>query len=300
MKYARAIRRVTGKIDTAIEVLKRRISVNPEDAEARRQLAVQLLSLHGWTPRRPLLSQARDELVRAIELRPKNAPSHALLGHVYDLEGEGKRALACFREARRLKPRDRVYDVYVLTLLVEHGSRKETLAEIQAAASRQRVDLVRLRRDLRTAGVRPDAKALLDNGFIRARNFFKSSLADEAERILNALEPGRARAQAAAEHTRCAGDQRALRRSFQASRVPRPVRALAKWASRYGVGDDACRGYLLERLPKKSRAALIRQVDSHAKSIQSWLDTFSGRSMPPEAAAFMYLALGVDEIRGQG
>jgi hypothetical protein len=300
MKYASAIRPVTREIEQAIEALKRRISVKAEDAEARRQLAVQLLNLHGWTPRRTLLNQARDELVRAIGLRPKNARSHALLGHVYDLKGEGTRALACVREARRLQPRDRVSDVYVLTLLVEHGSRKEALAEIEAAARRQRVDLARLRRDLRAAGVRPDAEALLSNGFIRARNFFKSSLADEAEGILNALKPGRARAQAAAERTRCAGDQRALQRSFQASRVPLPLRALAKWASRYGVGDDFCRGYLLERVAKKSRAALIRQVDAHAQAIQSWLDTFSGRTMPPEAAAFMYLALGVEEIRRQG
>jgi tetratricopeptide (TPR) repeat protein len=300
VKYDRAIRRVASEIEKAIDVLNERISVNADDGEARRRVAVLLLSLHGWTPRRRLLTQARDELVRALDRRPKDARSHALLGYVYDLRGEGTRALACFRQARRLKPRDRVYDVYVLTLLVTHGSRKKTLAEIRAAALRHQVDLVRLRRDLRAAGLRPDAEALLSNGFIRARNFFKSSLADEAEGILNALEPRRARAQATAERKRCAGDQRALRRSFDASRVPLPLRALTQWASRYGVGDDACRGYLLERVAKKTRATLISQVDAHAQAIQSWLDSFGGRSMPPEAAAFMYLALGVEEIRGNG
>jgi hypothetical protein len=178
----------------------------------------------------------------------------------------------------------------------ENASEKEALAEIEAAAPCHGVDVQALRREVIAAGMRPDSSTLL-SGFIRARNFFKSSLATEAERGLNALKPGRARAQAIAERKRCAEDQRELARSFDAARVPQSIRALAKWASRYGVGDDACRPYLLGRLPKRERAALIRSVDAHARSIQAWLDSFGGRLMPAEAAAFMYLALGVEEIR---
>jgi tetratricopeptide (TPR) repeat protein len=248
---------------------------------------VQLVSLYYWTRKARLLKLAREQL---IDLRPKQARSHALLGHVYDLEGKTEAALACFREARRLKPADRTYEVYVLTLLEESGAEKEALAGIRAAAPRHGVDLRALRGEITAAGI-------LLSGFIRARNFFKSSLEDEAERILNALKPGRARAQTQAERKRCAADQRELRKSFDASRVPSPLRTLSKWASRYGVGDDACRPYLLRRLPKKQRTALIRGVDARAQAIQDWLDSFGKRPMPAEAAAFMYLALGVEEMR---
>jgi lipopolysaccharide biosynthesis regulator YciM len=291
VRQKQLIRNVTDEIVRAINALRKR-----EDAASRYQLAVQVMSLYGWTPKARLLKQARDELTSALELRPKHARSHALLGHVHDLDGETEAALARFREARRLKPADRVYEAYVLTLLEESGAEREALAEIEAAAPRHGVDLPALRREVIAAGLRPDSSTLL-SGFIRARNFFKSSLADEAERILNTLKPGRARAQAEAERKRCAEDQRELRRSFDASRVPQSIRALAKWASRYGVGDDACRPYLLGRLPKKQRAALIRGVDKHAQAIQAWIDSFGKRLMPAEAAAFMYLALGVEEIR---
>lgn len=291
MRQGQLIRKVTDEIDRAIDALKKR-----DDAASRYQRAVQLVSLHGWTPKARLLKLAREQLARAIELRPKQARYHALLGYVYDLEGKRKAALACFREARRLKPADRVYDAYVLTLLGDGGAEREALAEIEAAAPRHGVDLQALRREAVAAGMRADSSTLL-SAFIRARNFFKSGLADEAERMLNALKPGRARARAQAERKRCAQDQRELRRSFDASRVPESIRALAKWASRYGVGDDACRPYLLGRLPKKRRATLIRGVEAHAQAIQDWLDSFGNRPMPSEAAAFMYLALGVEEIR---
>jgi hypothetical protein len=63
------------------------------------------------------------------------------------------------------------------------------------------------------------------------------------------------------------------------------------------VGDDYCRPYLLKRLTKKQRTELVRAVDRHAKAMDAWLDTFPEGKMTAEAAAFMYLASGADEIR---
>jgi hypothetical protein len=80
-------------------------------------------------------------------------------------------------------------------------------------------------------------------------------------------------------------------------RVPESVRALATWASRYGVGDDYCRPFLLKRLSKKQRMTLTRSVDENAQAIQAWLDSFGGAPMPAEAAAFLYLTIGMEEIR---
>jgi hypothetical protein len=80
-------------------------------------------------------------------------------------------------------------------------------------------------------------------------------------------------------------------------RVPEPLRAVAVWASRYGVGDDHCRPLLLARLRRAERLQLIREVGEQADAIHAWLDSFGDGPMPTEAAAFMYLALGVEEIR---
>jgi hypothetical protein len=75
------------------------------------------------------------------------------------------------------------------------------------------------------------------------------------------------------------------------------LRALAVWASRYGIGDDVCRPYLLKRLPKKQREQLVLAVDRSAAALHAWLDSFAEGRMTDEAAAFMYLAQGVEEIR---
>jgi hypothetical protein len=93
------------------------------------------------------------------------------------------------------------------------------------------------------------------------------------------------------------GFQRELEKSFDISRVPHELHPLAAWASRYGVGDDHCRPYLLKRLTKKQRHALIRAVDAHAEAIDRWLNAFAPGEMSDEAAAFMYLAEGAEEIR---
>ena len=289
-----------GDLVNAIESLEARVAAEAGDAEARYKLAVLLLEAHHWTRERRRLSRARDVLKEAVKRRPNHAPSHAVLGYIYDYSGlrAAKNALACMREAHRLNSRDKIYEVYVITLLQESGKEKEALAAIAAAAPRHKVDLKKLRRELTKVRFKTDAASLLMNGFIRARNFLKSRLGDEAERILNSLKPGRAQREAAAQLERCAQDQRELERSFDVSRVPESFRAVSSWASRYGLGDDYCRPFLLKRLTKKQRAELVRAVNRHATAIHAWLDTFSAGKMPAEAAAFMYLALGAEEVRG--
>jgi len=241
--------------------------------------------------------RAQALLAEAVALRPAHARSHAALGYACDLDADGPRALACFRAARRLDPRDRIAEVYLLTLLAEQGPEAEALEAIRAAAPRHGVDLARLERELSKASFPRDARTVANNAFIRARNFFRSRLADEAERIRNRQEPGRARRQAAAEREQCAEFQRELAAGFDNAQVPEALRPLAGWAARYGVGDDGCRPYLMQRLTKKQKAALIRAVDEKSGLVQRWLDSFAPGSMSSEAAAFMYLAEGVEEIR---
>lgn len=260
--------------------------------------AILLLETQAPSGSRKRLIQARRHLELAITRRPKHAASHAALGYTNDHLGRrGEQALACFREALRLAPRDRISEVYALTLLAEMGREKEALAGIKAAAKRHGLDLAKLRRALAAARFPTDAYTLLMNGFIHARNFMRSAIGDKAERIRDARAPGRAQRRAEAERKACREDQKALARVFDASRVPSAIRVLAPWASRYGVGDDVCRPFLLRSLTKAQRDKLIRGVDARADEIHAWLDGFPRGKMTTEAAAFLSLAEGVEEIR---
>jgi tetratricopeptide (TPR) repeat protein len=260
-------------------------------AQALYEEAILLLEGHEYR-------RARELLEEAVAKRPSHAASRAALGHVYDMEeGKAERALACFREAQRINPKDKVAEVYVLALLAELGPEAEAMAALEAAAPRHGIDLALLGRQLREANFPDDARTLVENGFLRPRNYFSSWLAREAERIRNRREPGRAGRQALAEREDCAAFQRQLEETFDGSRVPAALQALAAWASRYGVGDDHCRPYLLKRLTRKQRQSLIRLVDKHAAEIERWLDSFAPGKMSDEAAAYMYLAEGVEEIR---
>jgi tetratricopeptide (TPR) repeat protein len=260
--------------------------------------AILLLDAHMPTGYRKRLTEARRHLEVAVQEAPKHAASQAALGYTNDHLGRrDEQALACFREALRLKPSDRIAEVYLLILLAEMGREKQALAGIKAAAPRHELDLAKLKRQLAAVKFRTDANHLLMNGFIHARNFMRSKISDEAERIRNKRAPGRKRRQAAAELEACQKDQEALARGFDASRVPEAIRALADWASRFGIGDDVCRPFLLMRLPKAQQAKLIRAVDAHADQIHAWLDGFPSGKMTEEAAAFLYLTEGVEEIR---
>jgi tetratricopeptide (TPR) repeat protein len=282
----------------ALDAAEQAVAADPDDAAARYRLAVLLVDEYERTAGPELLARARAHVSRAIDIRPSHAASHALLGYTYDLvEGGAGQALECFRQACRLDRADKASDVYVLTLLVELGRTDDALREITAAAARHEVDIGRLQRDLAAAGMPADARSLLTNGFIHARNFFRSSLADEAERAVVALARGPARRRARADRERCLEDQRQLERRFDASLVPAPLRSLAAWARRHGVGDDHCRPLLLRGLPKAERMRLVREVDAHAGAIHAWLDSFGDGPMPTEATAFMYLALAVEELR---
>src|SRR5688572_29133751 len=156
------------------------------------QQAILLLDEYPIDGREEKSARARELLEQAAASRPTHARTQAALGYACDLRGEAQQALACFREAQRLDPEDRIVEVYVLTLLAELGPEEEAVRAVRDAAPRHGVDLPALRRDLGAAKFPSDAATLLRNGFIRARNFFRSRLADEAERIRNRREPGRA------------------------------------------------------------------------------------------------------------
>ena len=286
----------------AERALEQRVASNPGDATAHYRLAVLLLASRDLyefhTPDADgVVARAEALLARAVELDPVRSRAHAALGYARDQLGRAADALPCLLTARRLDPKNETIDVYVPTLLVELEREPEALAEIERVARRRKVNLAKLRRELAAARFDSDARTLLSNGFIRARNYFWSSLADEAERIRNSLSRGRKQRLARNEAADCLAWSRALRREFNRSLVPAPLRPLAAAAARYGIGDDVCRPLLLKRMPKSSRSKLIAAADRLAAEVDAWLDTFPVGRMSVEAAAVMYLMNGVDEIR---
>ena len=213
--------------------------------------AILLLDTQGRPGSRKGLIQARRHLESAIARRPKHAASHAALGYTNDHLGRrDEQALACFREAFRLAPRDRISEVYALTLLAEMGREKEALAGIKAAAKRHEVDLAKLRRELAAARFPADAGSLLMNGFIHARNFMRSAIADKAERIRDARAAG---TRATASRGRAEG----LPGRSEGARAP--LRRVT------GAGGDPCPRFLGLPLRRRRRRLPALSVDAVAE-----------------------------------
>ena len=231
----------------------------------------------------------------AAKLAPDNADHWAALGFALDASDLPVEAMAALRRASEVDPEDEVVQVFVLTLLSELGPEAEAMAAVEDLAKRKGVDLESLRRELADEGLPVTARALLMDGFLRARNYLRSTLEDAIERSDRMRDPEEWTRRTEAERQECLEMQEELQSDFDADRVPAGFRDVAPWAMRLGVGDDVCRSTLVEGLTTDERAALLSAIQEHASSIHAWLDAFEDRPMTSEAAAFMYLLLGVEE-----
>ena len=217
------------------------------------------------------------------------------LGFALDASDSPREALTAFERAYALDPEDEEVEVFVLTLLSELGPEKEALAAVEARAERTGVDLESLRSELAEAEMVCDARTLVMNAFIRARNFVRSRLEDEIERLRRAQDPDDWARQGDADEQNCVQLQAELESSMDAECVPEGFREVTPWAVRLGVGDDVCRSTLVENLTASERSEVLGVIGDHATSIHRWLDGFEDRPLTPEAGAFMYLLLGLEE-----
>ena len=241
------------------------------------------------------LPRAVEAFRFATELWPDNSAYWAGLGFALDASDMPEEALTAFRRAKEVNPDDEEVEVFVLTLLSELGPEREAMAAVEGLAARKGVDLKSLRKDLAAAGMPVDARALLMNGFIRARNFLRSRLEDDIERSQRKQDPENWARRVESERQDCAKMQEELRHDLDPDQVPAGLRDVTPWAIRLGVGDDGCRSKLVEGLTTAERSAMLGVIQEHATSIHLWLDTFGDELMTSEAAAFMYLLLGADE-----
>ena len=81
------------------------------------------------------------------------------------------------------------------------------------------------------------------------------------------------------------------------AQVPDQLRDLVPLAQRWGIGDDIIRDDLHEQASQEEIQSLRESLDGRTRAIDQWLDTFAEGQMSEEAAAFMYMREGLDEMR---
>jgi len=82
------------------------------------------------------------------------------------------------------------------------------------------------------------------------------------------------------------------------ARVPEALRPLVPVAQTWGIGDDVERADYIARASAADREELRQAIAPHQARITAWLDSFGAHPMSDEAAAFMYMQLAVEEMRG--
>jgi hypothetical protein len=82
---------------------------------------------------------------------------------------------------------------------------------------------------------------------------------------------------------------------FDEAKVPAALRALVPLARRLGLGDDVCRGWFIQRMPRRARLEASRMIAEHAVAIDAWLATCD-QPHEGEAAAFFWLREAGEEL----
>lgn len=94
-------------------------------------------------------------------------------------------------------------------------------------------------------------------------------------------------------------DQASATPTLDPQAVPADLRHLTPLAQAWGRGDDVERLAKVDNATPAERAELRRAVGPVQARITQWLDSFGSGEMSPEAAAFMYMQLAVEEMVGR-
>lgn len=89
----------------------------------------------------------------------------------------------------------------------------------------------------------------------------------------------------------------AARTPLDRAKVPANLRGLVPLAEYWGIGDDVLREMMQEGESPAKKKAMADAVNPHNAAITAWLDSWpQGEPMSDEAAAFMYMQLGLTEL----
>lgn len=79
--------------------------------------------------------------------------------------------------------------------------------------------------------------------------------------------------------------------------VPPELQDIVPLAAYWGICDDAIREEMQDAESQANKQAMADTVNPHNAAITAWLDTWPvGELMSDEAAAFMYMQLGLSEM----
>jgi TolB-like protein/Tfp pilus assembly protein PilF len=129
-------RRTPADLESAMELFKQAIEIEPEYADAYAALAQTYIVLVNWSPwdSRDAYPTARELATKAIELDPNNAAAYAALGGVaQEWDWDWGKAAQYFRRSLELDPNNAGVHQWYAEHLCQQGKFKEAIAEIEVA-----------------------------------------------------------------------------------------------------------------------------------------------------------------------
>ncbi|MCF7751652.1 hypothetical protein KQ945_12915 [Bacillus subtilis subsp. subtilis] len=119
-----------------------------------------------------------------------------------------------------------------------------------------------------------------------------------AARPANALRHGQIAPAESFRATYGPDDMAAARIPLDPANVPADLRGLVPLAQYWGIRDDVLREGMQAAESQAKKKAMADTVNPHNSAITAWLDSLpAGEPMGEEAAAFMYMQLGLTEMK---
>jgi hypothetical protein len=226
-----------------------------------------------------LKAEAIGGLQGAVRERKRDLAGYLLLGRFALDLGDSNTAIATADVINRLSPDHPLALDYEFDAL----TRREPL-ESPSVRSVTR----RLRKLLGPEWFRETARAREKHEEQIRRHAWRARKAAEGERFTRFLTTERQWCENARDQAIATIDERL---------VPESFRELLPLARRYGVGDDSCRAFFINKTSKREQKRDVERAEPHLDAIQAWIDTFEPAALPPEPTAFFWLLEALEEMR---
>lgn len=225
-----------------------------------------------------LKAEAVSGLQTAVRERKRDLGGYLLMGRFALDLGDSETAIAAAGVIAQLSPD------HPLALDYEYDAlaRRESL-ESAAVRSVTR----RLRKALGPDWFRQTARAREKHQEQIRRHAWRARTAAEGERFTRFLTTEREWCENARDQAMASIDERL---------VPESFRELLPLARRYGVGDDSCRAFFINKVPTREQKRDVDRAKPHLDDIQRWIDTFEPGALPAEATAFFWLLEALEDM----
>jgi len=80
-------------------------------------------------------------------------------------------------------------------------------------------------------------------------------------------------------------------------KVPENLRDLIPFAAKWGIMDDIIRVDFEEKASSEEKQEFKKALTDRTDEVQHWLDSFGSDLMPDEAAHFLFMLEGLDEMK---